>query len=128
MLEEGLNLGRAVQVDMRHQPQRRFPFGAGRHHLDQVGVLARSEAHSRLEGRNAHHVLPVAAEHCETGEVREVMVTPEILARYKEVFDAFCQDVEGYCTKRQILYFRAPIQTAFDELVLRIFRAGGFLK
>jgi uncharacterized protein (DUF58 family) len=65
---------------------------------------------------------------CETGELREVTVTPEILARYKQVFDEFCQDVENYCTKRQILYFRAPIQTQFDELVLRIFRAGGFLK
>ena len=65
---------------------------------------------------------------CETGEVREITVTPQILKRYRQVWQDFCDELEGYCTKRDILYFRAPIQQPFDELVLRVFRAGGFLK
>lgn len=65
---------------------------------------------------------------CETGEIREITVTPQILKRYRQVWDDFCAEVEGYCSKRDILYFRVPIQVPFDDLVLRIFRAGGFLK
>lgn len=65
---------------------------------------------------------------CETGEIREVTVTPQILKRYRQVWDEFCGEVESYCSKRDILYFRVPIQVPFDDLVLRVFRAGGFLK
>lgn len=64
---------------------------------------------------------------CETGDVREVTVTPGLLERYKQVWGKFCDELETYCSKRDILYFRVPVQTPFDELVLRIFRAGGFL-
>lgn len=65
---------------------------------------------------------------CETGEVREVTVTESILRRYRQVWQDFCDELEGYCSQRDILYFRVPIQLPFDELVLRIFRAGGFLR
>ena len=64
---------------------------------------------------------------CETGEVREVTVTPAMIRRYREVWEAYCEELESYCVKRNILYFRAATATPFDELVLRIFRAGGFL-
>lgn len=65
---------------------------------------------------------------CETGEVRQVVLTPAMLREYARAFEEFCDELESFCTKRQILYFRAPIQESFEELVLRIFRAGGFLK
>jgi uncharacterized protein (DUF58 family) len=65
---------------------------------------------------------------CETGEVRDITVTKAMLKRYKQVFEEFCHEIEDYCKKRQILYFRTPIQQAFDDLILKIFRAGGFLK
>ncbi len=65
---------------------------------------------------------------CETGEVREVTVTASLMKRYREAFDEFCQELEEFCVKRQLLYFKAPIQEPFDELVMRVFRAGGFLK
>lgn len=64
---------------------------------------------------------------CETGEVREIMITPELMKRYREVWQTYCEELETYCSKRDMLYFRAPVQTPFDELVLRVFRAGGFL-
>ena len=64
---------------------------------------------------------------CETGEIAEVTVTESMMRRYKAAFEQYCAQLEDYCVKRQILYFRAPVQVAFDELILRIFRAGGFL-
>ena len=65
---------------------------------------------------------------CETGQVADVTVTPAMMRAYKEAFEAYCEQLEEYCVKRQILYFRAPIQVPFDDLILRVFRAGGFLK
>lgn len=64
---------------------------------------------------------------CETGEVTDVTITPAMKREYVKAFDKMCSDLEDYCIKRQILYFRAPIQTEFDDLILSIFRAGGFL-
>jgi uncharacterized protein (DUF58 family) len=65
---------------------------------------------------------------CETGDVREITITPRILKRYKELHDQFCERLEGFCKKRSVSYFRTPIQVPYDEVVLRIFRSGGFLK
>ena len=65
---------------------------------------------------------------CESGEVRELTITPQLLKRYRQVWEEFCEEVEAYCSKRNILYFRVPIQVPFDELILRVFRAGGFVK
>lgn len=65
---------------------------------------------------------------CETGEIADVTVTPAMMREYRAAFEAYCAQLEDYCVKRQILYFRAPIQIPFDELILRVFRAGGFLK
>lgn len=65
---------------------------------------------------------------CETGEVRQMTVTPAMMKEYSRVFEEFCKELETYCTRRQILYFRTPVQQPFEDLVLKIFRAGGFLK
>ena len=64
---------------------------------------------------------------CETGEVKEITITEAMIKRYREVWLEYCEELEEYCRKRDILYFRAPVQLEFDELVLRVFRAGGFL-
>jgi len=64
---------------------------------------------------------------CETGDVRQVTVTPELLKAYRSEFDQFSDELEDYCSRNRILYFRAPTQQPFDELILRVFRAGGFL-
>lgn len=65
---------------------------------------------------------------CETGEVADITVTSAMKKEYIRAFEAWSEELEEYCVKRDILYFQAPIQIPFDELVLRIFRAGGFLK
>lgn len=65
---------------------------------------------------------------CETNEVREITVTAELMKRYREAFEAFSGELEDFCVKRRMLYFRAAIQEPFDEMILRVFRAGGFLR
>lgn len=65
---------------------------------------------------------------CETGEVRDITVTASLMKRYQEAFESFSKELEDFCTKRRMLYFRAAVQEPFDELILRVFRAGGFLK
>lgn len=64
---------------------------------------------------------------CETGDVTDVTVTSSLKREYVKAFEAWAEELEEYCLKRNILYFKAPIQVPFDELVLRVFRAGGFL-
>lgn len=64
----------------------------------------------------------------ETDELRELTLTPQLVREYRRAFQEFSDELEQFCTQKQMLYFRAPIQEEFDELVLRIFRAGGFLK
>jgi uncharacterized protein (DUF58 family) len=64
----------------------------------------------------------------EGGERRDVTLTASTLAAYAEAHERFCKQLEGSCRSRGIPYFRAPIDTPFDDLVLRMFRLGGILQ
>jgi hypothetical protein len=65
---------------------------------------------------------------CETGLTKEITVTKRLLNKYRQALDTFLNEAEEFSIKSQISYFRAPIQLPFDQLILKIFRAGGFLK
>ncbi len=65
---------------------------------------------------------------CETGEVREVTVSPRLLAAFAREHQALCEGLEAFCSARGIPCFRAETSTPFDELILRVFREGGFLR
>ena len=65
---------------------------------------------------------------CETGQEREVTVTNRVLSRYQEEYAKYRKRVERYCVSRQVSYFAADINKPFDELILRVFRKGGFLR
>lgn len=64
----------------------------------------------------------------ETGETESLTVTPKLKRQYRERFHQFSDELEAYCKRHQILSFRTPVQEAFDELILRVFRAGGFVE
>lgn len=64
----------------------------------------------------------------ETGETLDITVTPGLLAKYKKAVEALSLKMEAYCMRRHMLYFRTPVSQPFDEVVLKVFRAGGFLK
>jgi uncharacterized protein (DUF58 family) len=65
---------------------------------------------------------------CETGDEREVTVTPKTLERLERAWNDYRDGVERFCTTHQVPYFPADVNASFDELVLRVFRRGGFLR
>jgi uncharacterized protein (DUF58 family) len=65
---------------------------------------------------------------CETGDEREVTVTDALLARMQAAYGDYLAEIERFCAKNQVPYFPADVGVAFDELVLRVFRRGGFLR
>jgi uncharacterized protein (DUF58 family) len=65
---------------------------------------------------------------CETGDTREVTVSKSLLEAYEKEHEKYCKELEAYCTKYALPFFRTHTSIPFDELVLKIFRSGGFLR
>jgi uncharacterized protein (DUF58 family) len=86
-----------------------------------VHVVDPEDARPRLVG-------DVVVYDCETGLEREVTVTPRLLGRLAASHRRYLADVERFCTGHQVPYVAASVSMPFDELVLRVFRRGGFLR
>jgi uncharacterized protein (DUF58 family) len=65
---------------------------------------------------------------CETGDTREVTISRSLLDQYTRAHESYCQELDDFCTKRAMPFFRTMTSIPFDELVLKIFRSGGFLR
>jgi len=65
---------------------------------------------------------------CETGEPKEVTISASLLEAYKREHERYCAELASFCTRRAVPFFRTHTGIPFDDLVLKIFRAGGFLK
>ena len=65
---------------------------------------------------------------CETGDEREVTVTPGVLKSFGEAYERYVAEVGAFCVRRQVSYVTASLTMPFDELILRVFRRGGFLR
>lgn len=65
---------------------------------------------------------------CETGEAKEITISRSLLEAYKQEHEKYMNELSQYCTARAIPYFRTTTQVPFDELILKIFRQGGFLR
>lgn len=86
-----------------------------------VHVSDESECRPKLSG-------DVLLYDCETGDEREVTVTAKVLSRFEEAARGYYAEVERFCAAHQVPYVRADVSIPFEELVLRIFRRGGFLR
>ena len=84
-------------------------------------VYDRREAEPELHG-------DLALVDCETGDTREVTISKSLLEQYKKAHEAYCTELETFCTKRAMPFFRTHTAIPFDQLVLKIFRSGGFLR
>jgi uncharacterized protein (DUF58 family) len=84
-------------------------------------VYDKKEADPELHG-------DLALVDCETGDTREVTVSRGLLEQYKAAHEAYCKELEAYCTKYAMPFFRTHTGIPFDQLVLKIFRSGGFLR
>ena len=65
---------------------------------------------------------------CETGEEREVTVTAKVLERFAEEYKKYHSEIDRFCATHQVPFVRADVNIPFDELILRVFRRGGFLR
>lgn len=65
---------------------------------------------------------------CESGEDREVTVTARMLEKLERSYAEYLWSIERFCAAAQVTYFAAQVDAPFDELVLRVFRGGGFLR
>ena len=63
----------------------------------------------------------------ETGEVREVTITPRVLERYASAHAAYRKRIEDFCTQKQVPYFAIETSTPFDAAILDILRRGGMV-
>jgi len=64
----------------------------------------------------------------ETQQAREITITPSLLTAYHAEYNRFCEQLESYCWKYQMGYVRTATDFPFEELVLKVFRQGRFLK
>ena len=65
---------------------------------------------------------------CETGEPRDITISAKLLEEYQREHRRYCNELESFCTARAVPFFRTSTEVPFDDLVLRIFREGGFLR
>ena len=65
---------------------------------------------------------------CETGDEREVTVTAKVLSLFSEAYAGYLADIDRFCATHQVPFVTASVDVAFDELILRVFRRGGFLR
>jgi uncharacterized protein (DUF58 family) len=86
-----------------------------------VHVVDREDARPKLSG-------DVLLYDCETGDEREVTVTAKVLERFESAYTQYLQDIDRFCTSKQVPYIQADVNVPFDELILRVFRRGGFLR
>ncbi|MBM4344811.1 MAG: DUF58 domain-containing protein [Deltaproteobacteria bacterium] len=69
----------------------------------------------------------VALVDSETGELREITLTPAMMDEYRKAFEAFCGDIDRAAREVGALCLRLDVAVPYDDAVLRVFRAGGFL-
>lgn len=69
----------------------------------------------------------VALVDAETGELRELTLTPALMKLYQKAFAEFSAEIERAAREVGARCLRVDVSVPFDEVVLRIFRSGGFL-
>jgi uncharacterized protein (DUF58 family) len=86
-----------------------------------VQVLDRDEVNPDLTG-------DLRLVDAETGESREVSVTPQLLSRYREALNTFCGHLTDTARKHGMEYLQVTTDTPFEELLLKTLRGSGLLK
>jgi uncharacterized protein (DUF58 family) len=63
----------------------------------------------------------------ETGELRDVDVTPALARAYHAVWEAHAAELELFCGRYNLGYVRADAERSFEQIILHTFRKGRFL-
>jgi len=92
-----------------------------RHDVFTIHIACPDEAEPQLQG----DLMLVDAE---DRLRREITVTPALLRAYRSEFERHCKAVESYCGRYELGYVRTITTFPFEDLILKIFRQGRFLK
>jgi uncharacterized protein (DUF58 family) len=92
-----------------------------RHDIFIIQIASHEEIDPRLKGE-------LQLVDSESNVSREITITPSLLSAYRAEFARFCEGIESYCGKYQLGYVRTATDFPFEELVLKVFRQGRFLK
>jgi uncharacterized protein (DUF58 family) len=63
----------------------------------------------------------------ETGERRDIDITPQLAEAYRGAWQAHTDAIEQFCGRYDIGYVRADAERPFEEIILQAFRQGRFL-
>ena len=91
-----------------------------KHDLFVIHIIDEKESEPNLLGD--YHLVDV-----ETNQLRPVTINENHIKRYQALFKKYCDDLDRYCTQREISIVRTMTKAPFEELILRIFRMGGFV-
>jgi hypothetical protein len=64
---------------------------------------------------------------CETGDAREVCLTPDMLRAYEVACRELTEEIGGACREMGARHLQLDVSVPFDEVVMKVFRSGGFL-
>jgi uncharacterized protein (DUF58 family) len=63
----------------------------------------------------------------ETGEEREISISPSLLREYQAAVDRFCGGLQSFCRRYGLDYIRTTTSTPFEDLILRYLRRTGLV-
>jgi uncharacterized protein (DUF58 family) len=63
----------------------------------------------------------------ETGELREVEVTPRLAAAYEAAWESHAAELRQFCGRYDVGYVRADVDQPFEDVILKTFRQGRFV-
>ncbi len=63
----------------------------------------------------------------ETGETREVTITPRVLERYAKAHAAYRARIDDFCTQKHVPHHAVCTDVPFDQAILDILRRGGLV-
>lgn len=64
----------------------------------------------------------------ETGEARDVTVTPRLLAKLEAAHRDYRHRIESFCGEKQVPYHALSTDVPFDEAILGVLRSGGLVR
>jgi len=64
----------------------------------------------------------------EDGSTAELEITPSLLEAYRARFQQHIRDIEAYCRKYGWAYLQASTAIPFEDLMLKMLRAEGWLR
>jgi len=64
---------------------------------------------------------------CESGDVRDICLTPDLLSAYQRAFEAFTLEISNAATQMGARHLQVDVGVPFDDVVMKVFRSGGFL-